>query len=92
MEPERRVQVTVRLPEPLYETLRQRSFDTKTSQQDILEKALEAYLQETKRLQLTKQEERLVEIAVDLLRHGPDDVCRILEATLAVAVRRKKSR
>ena len=74
---------SVRLPDELHELLRRHAFENRTSLQTITTEALRAYLEPKTDLEdLSVRERRAVNLLLDLLRNGPEDLRRLQEHLL----------
>jgi len=74
---------SVRIPDDLHETLRRFAFENRTSLQAITTQALRAYLEpKADSDSMSAQERRAVNLLLDLLRNGPEDLRRLQEHLL----------
>lgn len=93
---EKRIGFTVRLPEALYEKLRQRAYEGRKSFQEAAQEAIETWLGAGQPPagplgELKPQELSFLRLALDLYRNGPADLVRIATEFLRYWAKRKKS-
>lgn len=77
-------QFSVRLPDDLHEQLRDYAYRERSTLQDVCTAAIRAYLRGTPviRQKVTPREADRLAVALDLLRHGPADLRRLLNHLL----------